>query len=313
MKQSIKIESLYIFALLMVSSVVYAFYVYLATQNHFSQLEPMIYGTASKPYVYRVLAPIIIRILAGVTNTSPFLMTILIMYLSLIGFSMSMSALVRTFIPSQYFRIWGILAPIGLVPFLFEQRHIYDFPTLFLFTLALYYLAKNDFPKYLLVFVFATLSKETSLFLVIFFIMQFSKIERKRFLPIVFIQIIIYLLIRLSLIMLFRNNLGELLEFHLYEHVSAYIHNPISSIVLFCAIVVIISISIFALDNKANFVRNSLIAIGCPTLCLYFFFGVPFEIRIFLETYPSIYLTICLAVIFFYNRFANVKRIKIAG
>jgi hypothetical protein len=224
-----------------------------------------------------------------------------------------MLALTRIFLPIKFFKGCALLAPVGLIPFLFEQRHLYDFPTLFLFTLALYYLAKNDLPKYILVFILVTLSKETSLFLVVFFAMQFRKMERRSFLAVVLIQIAIYVFIRGLLMDIYKNNPGRILEFHLYEHLNAYSQHPVYALILFSTIILIMSLGAFISMDKSNFVRNSLSAIGGPALLLYFFFGVPFEVRVFLETYPSIYLTVCLAIVFFIDRSPHVKQLTYAG
>lgn len=302
-------DFLYHFALLIVSTAVFMLYMSLATQNHFSPLEPMINGTAARPYVYRILTPFIVRIFSNVLNISPFLSAVFIMFVTMLGALWLILALSKIFLP-QYPHLFAILAPLGLIPFLLEQRYIYDFPTLFLFTLALFYLAKRKFYHYIMAFVLATFSKETSLFLLIFFVIQFRKMERKQFLLLIFVQVTLYTLIRLALILIFNNNSGSLLEFHLYDHLKAYLHRPINAIVLFFAIISLMGVSVFHSTNRSDFVQNSLLAIGGPTLLLYFFFGVPFEVRIFLESYPSMFLAVSLATISFLSRFAKVEYFK---
>jgi Gpi18-like mannosyltransferase len=300
---------MYILGLLVVSTSVFILYISLAAQDHFAQLEPLLTGTAPRPYVYRVLTPLIVRSLSNVFDTSPFLVSLLVMYISLIGFSLVMSALTKVFLP-QHFQAYALFTPIGLIPLLLQQRQIYDFPTLFLFTLALYFLAKNEFPKYIFVFVLATLSKETSLFLIILFVLQFRKSERTRFLLLSIIQIAVYVLIRLVLILFFRGNPGNLVEFHLFDHVNAYISNPVCAFILFGMIFSIVGISVFSAADESHFVKNSLIAIGGFTLPLYFLFGVPFEVRVFLEAYPPIFLMISYVATISITRLKNVNHPK---
>lgn len=299
---------LYAFALSILSSAVFVMYILLALQNPFHQLEPMINGTATRPFVYRVLTPILVRIISDVSGASPHLGATFIMYLSLLGFSWSISALAEIFLSPQYSRPFSLLAPVGLVPFVLWQRHIYDFPTLFLFTLALYFLAKRDFGKYLLTFVLATLSKETSLFLTLFFAIQFRKMERRSFLFLVSTQAFVYILIRLALIALFRNNPGSILEFHAYDQLEAILQYPLNATMVLGAIISIIWFGMVYPQDKCNFVRNSLFVTGGPTLLLYFFFGMPFEVRVFLEVYPSIFLMTSLMAISLINRCANAER-----
>jgi hypothetical protein len=162
-------------------------------------------------------------------------------------------------------------------------------------------LAKNDFRKYIVTFVFATFSKETSLLLILFYTIQFWDIRKKDFIYKVFAQGIIYILIRLMFIFFFRNNPGSLMEFHLHDHINAYLQQPLMAIILFVVIIALIVLAGVKIDYKNNFARNLLIAIGGPTLLLYFFFGVPFEVRIFMETYPSIFLLISMVIMHWIN------------
>jgi hypothetical protein len=138
--------------------------------------------------------------------------------------------------------------------------------------------------------------------------MQFRKNKQKKFAFLVLVQLAIYMLFRFSLITIFKNNPGGLLEFHLYEHAIAYSRQPVNTILLFGAFIIVFILGMGSSTDDSNFVRNSLFAIGVPSLVLYFFFGVPFEVRIFLETYPSIFLSICYAAIFLINRYANPQQ-----
>lgn len=300
-KQRPAVDFLYTFTLWLITTVVFGLYIWLSTQNHFSQLEPMINGTALRPYVYRVLAPFLIKTLSLLPGISSYSSALIVMYLSLVGFSRTILALAKFFLSARHARTVALLSLVGLIPLLIVQRYIYDFPILFLFTLALYFLAKSDFAKYILTFVFATLSKETSLFLFLFFAIQFRNIERRKFQLLCFIQLVIYLAIRLSLIGLFRDNPGSLAEFHMYDHFTAYLRSPISAIFLFFTIVLIVGIGALHTQSQYDFLRNTLVAIGAPTLFLYFLFGMPFEVRVFLETYPGVFLLASLATIRWIN------------
>ena len=304
MKTSLK-TWLYGFELLTISTLVFLLYISLATQNHFSQLEPMLDGTAPRPYVYRVLTPLVAQAASDLLDISPFASVVFTMYISLLGFAWSILSLTKILLPMPYALPLGLFAPFGLIPFLFEQRHIYDFPTLFLFSLALWLLAKENFGTYLFIFFLATLSKETSFFLILFFLLHFRKIERRYFLSLVFAQLAIYTFVRFTLIMLFSQNPGGLVEFHLHEHMEAYLQNPVKTIILMLTILGIIGISMIDKSEKTRFARDALLAIGAPTLALYFFFGVPFEVRIFLEAYPAMFLMISSGAIHLMGRPKN--------
>lgn len=219
-----------------------------------------------------------------------------------------MSALSTFFLSSQYSWLFGMLAPLGLFPLLLWQRQIYDFPTLFLHTLALYFLARSDLAKYLLTFVLASLSKETSLFLLIFFAVQFWNIGRKRFLLLMALQIAAYVVIRLTLMVVFWTNPGAPVEFHFWDHVNAYLQNPIGTFFLLASLAGLAALFTSRALGQCSFLRNALATIGGPSLLLYLFFGMPFEVRVFLEAYPSIFLAASFVAISTLSRRPDVSK-----
>jgi hypothetical protein len=160
----------------------------------------------------------------------------------------------------------------------------------------LHLLARNDFKKYFVAFVAAALIKETALFLTLFFILQFGKIGTKKFILLVLAQLLVYAVIRAGIMLAFKDNPGTVMEYHLYDHAAAYRQRPIAATGLLCAIIAVGAGAAY-LRKRYPFISNSLIAIGGTTTVLYLFFGVPFEIRVFLETYPSIFLTVVLSAV----------------
>lgn len=307
MKQTLTANILYAIVLLLITTAIFGVYILLAAQNHFPQIEPLINGTAVRPFVYRVLPSFIIKIISSVFGFSSYLGAIIVMYLSLMGFSYAIWALAKFFLPTSNARSVTLLAPIGLLPFMIYQRHIYDFPTLLFFTLALYFLARNKLWIYILVFTITTLTKETSLFLLFFFLLQFRNIGIKKIVFWSTIQILIYSTLRFGIIYLFRNNPGALMEFHLTDHLYMYRLYPELGMILFLLLLTTAGTAILQTRDKTNFLRNSLIAIGGPTLVLYFLFGMPFEMRIFLEVYPSTFLSIALTTTALIDRFPARK------
>ena len=303
MKKISTTNILHAFVLVFITTSIFGIYILLAAQNHFPQIEPMINGTAPRPFVYRVLPSFIIKILSNALGISPYLSAIITMYISLIGFSFSILALAQLFLPPLYVRPITLIAPIGLLPFLIYQRHIYDFPILFVFTLALYYLARNNLGMYILMFTIATLTKETSIFLFIFFLIQFKNMRIKKIILWSIAQIFIYSALRLGIIFLFRNNSGTVMESHLYDHLNMYRQYPEFAAILFFLLFATAGIAILQKEDKTNFLRTSLIAIGGPTFVLYLLSGMPFEMRIFLEAYPSAFLSTALTATAFLDRF----------
>lgn len=290
--------------LIMISaSVSFLIYFGLTARDGFSALEPMLDGTAARPYVYRVLAAWVIRALSDLLLPNPYLSAVVVMYLSLLAFAWTVWGFVKIYLGPPASNIVGVVAPLGLVPFMFEQRHIYDLPTLFLFSLSLYFLAREKFFAFLIVFGLTSLSKETSVLLILVFAFYFRKrVARKKFLVLLSLESLIYVVIRFLLLWRFQNNPGGLVEFHLLDHITAYAHSPLFALAFF---LIATSVAAWAIKNNRErpaFLREAFLIIGLPLLILYFFLGVPFEVRVFMEVYPVLLVLLTISTIEWMHR-----------
>jgi len=112
------------------------------------------------------------------------------------------------------------LIPFGMLialPIYFNfGNFMYDFSHLFLFTLSLLFLYKQRWLKYVIVFSLALLNKETAVLLVIIFVFNYYKsLPKKMFYKLLGIQIGIFIIIKLTLHLVFLNNSGGVVEYHL--------------------------------------------------------------------------------------------------
>ncbi|HSB03482.1 MAG TPA: hypothetical protein VLE49_22715, partial [Anaerolineales bacterium] len=170
---------------------------------------------------------------------------------------------------------------------------IYDFVTLFLFTLSFSLLAHHRLNPYLLAFSLACLSKETSLFLILFFAIHFRGLPKRQYATLLSTQMTIYLVFRLAIMWLFRNNPGDVMEFHFYDQIRAYQAHPWQTLLFFLFIFSVVMLLVYQWKNKPLFLREAALSIGLPLGGLYIFFGMPYELRVFLEVYPTVYLLAC--------------------
>ncbi|MBX9687357.1 MAG: hypothetical protein K2X27_11685 [Candidatus Obscuribacterales bacterium] len=173
----------------------------------------MVYGYAKRPYVYRTLAPTIVRLLTSavpqdlrlliknsasqalqktyleLSTKDPFqdseqdfsteyLIAALLEYISLLAFLAALVYLALGLYDLEEILVMLIpcIALLVLPPFWdnFVWNKIYDFPTLFLFTASLGLMARGRWTLYLLSFVLASLNKETSILLTIPFLAYFA-------------------------------------------------------------------------------------------------------------------------------------------
>ncbi|MEJ2104373.1 MAG: hypothetical protein P8X47_07340 [Ignavibacteriaceae bacterium] len=291
-----------------------------------SMFSEMVYGTAWKPFVYRTLLPSSVRIISEIipegvhkslteeVESSHSLMLVLeklkwesefiteyliamgLMYLSLLGFVYVFRRLFDE-IYSSAFWFKNLISIILLfaIPAMFQpnySNYVYDFPDLFLFTSGLLLLHQRKWNYFLILFLVSCFNKETTILLTLIFAIHFykdleiSKIYYHRFIT---FQLIIFLTVKILLFILFRNNPGGFVEFHLIDR-NYLLFNGYSLITF--VILLIIILSIFSRWNeKPKFLKDSL-GIAIPLIILTLLFGFFDEWRDYYEAFPIIILLI---------------------
>ena len=280
-----------------------------------AMFKDMIYGEAYKPFVYRALLPIIVRLVTSVLppniltsiNQSDlhfgnweqeflteYLVASILMCASLIGFSFAMKYLFNGLFqaPPRFVDAVSLVAIAGLPPFFKYYSYLYDFPTLFLFTLGLGLMVRCKWREFLVLFSVACLNKETAILLTLIFFIYFFKLKTLVSNALLFrlfsCQIGIFLLIRAALVWTFRNNLGSSLEFHLFDHNLMLLRPPYS----LSALVVGLGLSLLVFykwTEKPAFLKSG-IWILAPLFIATLFFGYVDELRDYYEVYPILLL-----------------------
>ena len=273
-------------------------------------VKDMVYGSAYKPFVYRALLPGAARIITGLVPEElkskiiqlgllvpgwdgafavEYWVVCVLMFLSLLGFVFSLRFLFNSlYQPSEWaIRLITITSLSFLPGFFLYVNYIYDFSTLFLFTLGLALLARGNWNLYLLVFFFGCLNKETIVLLIpVYFIYWWKsrQLFAKRFVLLLAAQIAIFSFIRGSLVWIFRDNPGSSVEFHLIEHnlplLLSYIPFETMLAIFFPLLLVF-----HQWHEKPYFLRISSLIL--PVLLgLTFFFGYLDELRDYYEAFP---------------------------
>ncbi len=216
-----------------------------------SKFGDMIYGKASKPFVYRVLLPATVRVLSApvpqtLRNTISnkiednislnklfkklkwekelaveYSFAMLIMFLSLWGFSIAVRCLFILFYntSSWFADSVSVLALLGLPTMFQYTSFIYDFPLLLLYTLGLIFLYKQDWKKFLIIFLVGCINKETTILLtLVFYIYYKTSLKKELFNKLLIAQFAIFILVKSLLYLVFKNNPGTFIEFHLIDH-----------------------------------------------------------------------------------------------
>jgi len=289
----------------------------------------IVYADAPKPFVYRALAPFLVRSLTYLTPQSAkleienvvrskdilqifgfkmnyateYFWAFIILYLSVLGFAFIMRKFVTAFYRSPSFLAdFAPVAALVCLPLL-GSYFIYDYPNLLIFTTCLLFLIKNDLRLFYPVFIVACFSKETSVLIPFILLLNISRYQnRKVFWFNLIAQSLIWVTIFGLLRYVFKDNPGQFLEIHLLGHNLAHLTNP-ANLFRFTANVLPKGLNIFLVaslviltamywKSKPVFLRRSLFIL-VPMLGLALIFGWIEETRMYIESLP-ICFTLCL-------------------
>ncbi|MCD6163290.1 MAG: hypothetical protein J7K40_12895 [candidate division Zixibacteria bacterium] len=222
------------------------------------------------------------------------------------------------------------LLPLGMavaIPIYFNYGNfMYDFAHLCLFTLALLLLYKKQWQCYLIAFLFALLNKETSVMLIIVFAVNYySELPRSKFVKLLSLQALIFIAVKFSLYIVFKNNPGGLVEWHLirnlehlsklssyfnFEHINTnkilplYPNIPLPrglNLLMF----IFIALGLFyKWREKPVFLKKSLIY-AALLLIMCIFMGHIDELRSYYAALPVVYLLCMHSVVEFINNMAS--------
>ncbi len=284
----------------------------------------MIYGTAWKPFVYRTLLPSAVSIVNQIVpedvhksltenaETSEFsmlvlkklnwesefiteyILAIIFMWLFLFGFLYAFRRLLtEIYLSPDWFTNFISLTALLALPTMFQYySYIYDFPTLFLFTLGLLLMIKHKWSYFLVLFFISCFNKETVILLTMIFAIHFYKNEKvnyRLYFQLLAVQLIIFISVKILLYFLFLNNPGGLVEFHLLDR-NYLIFNGYSLTAFVVWLIIILAI-FSKWKAKPEFLKDAL-WIAVPLVILTFFLGYLDELRDYYEVFPIAFLLI---------------------
>ena len=294
-------------AVLSLSATSATFFVVLPHINHNdrAQLDALISGSAHRPFQYRILVPGLAALLGTIIPEPTGLIqsaldSILTQFGGASGPSIGIlliqviSMLITVIYTARLGQALGLgrhaITTAASLPFIvvifftiiLRYAYIYDLPQMALFPVALYAILKERRAVYLALLAAATINKETALILIIVSAWWLLRLD-PTFQKWLFVacQIAVYGLLRLALILAFKDNPGGLVEWHIWEHFQydgLYYHN----------ILIIISAVLILRhwQSKPLFLRGTLLIGLTVLLPLFLVWGYPTEIRVFMEIVP---------------------------
>jgi hypothetical protein len=283
-----------------------------------SKFLEMVHGTAYKPFVYRTLLPTTVHLISIVTpnqyrhvfeevigqqysslfmffgwETSAayeYVIAFILMLVSLMGFSHYSAKLVmRTCKLEEGQKTRVLLATsilLGLPPFFRYTSFVYDPPQLFLFTMALYFLAASEYRNFVLSFILCCINKETAILL----ITLYAFLQYKRHLPIqhywslLVVLLVLYVGIKSSISYAFRLNPGAFTEFQFSHNLDLLTRGW--SLANIAVVLTLLGLLFYQWKEKPLFLKVSFLCIFPPLITLALFLGYIDEWRGYYEAYP---------------------------
>lgn len=288
-----------------------------------SRLVDMVHGTAYRPYVYRVLVPGAARIgtamvPAGVKRAltrafeawpqrpagwvpafaTEYLLVVLVMAGSLVGFVWALRRFFRAVFPEPPARVVDIasLVALGFVPVFFGpfSRQIYDFTTLWLFALGLALMAESKWRAYAILFPLACLNKETAILLALVFVVHFvrtdDRVSPRDFRRLLVWQLAVFAVLRAAVTYAFRNNPGEAVELHLFDHNQWVLLHPQTMSKRLPLLIAVCAAGAWGWRGKPQFLRDAFLTLAPILLVIGVTVGQIDEIRVYYELYPLVVL-----------------------
>ena len=282
-----------------------------------SMYVDMVFGTAHMPYVSRVVMPMTIRTISNITpefarqgvensidriypvkeimtkmGWNPdyffeYMTGIFLMVLCLMGFMYAMRYLAGgLFILSDRVLFFLPIISIVFVTTLFAYYiYMYDFLSLFLFTLSYGLIVGRRWKEFFAVFVLLCFNKETAVILIFLLLLLYWKnnLHNKKFHLLLIVLLGIFVIIRVSLVLVYFDNPGSLIEFHLFDHNLKMYLKPLHLFQLLQLL--FLFVLFFAhFKEKPCFLRKGL-WLALPLFVLSIFFGYINEIRVYYDVY----------------------------
>lgn len=287
----------------------------------------VVYGTAYKPFVLRVLVPWMVR---GLTAALPesaqaslteamasdrlvqgflrrgqwerellpeYAIALVLMFAALVAFVFAFRWLYDGVFPPSRWRkdLATVLLLLGLPPCFYYASYLSDFPGLFLYTLGLGLLVRERWRAYLVVFLIGCLNKETFILLWGVFGLRYlwakEAMPRRQFYALAAAQLALFLAVKGALTVLYGDNPGTSFELHWFDH-TLTLGEHLARRNELPAMFIWIAFALIAFGrwrSQPPFLKQA-IAVLPVLLILTAIFGFLDELRDYYEAYPVLVL-----------------------
>lgn len=250
--------------------------------------DKIIFGYDVRPFVYRMLIPLIAWALKALGLTSLLAIQLTITG-SAVGLLFSTKYLLDTFFGDRLRNF--ILAALSTVLFMllfFWPAMPYDLATASFFAFSIGLLARRKMLAYFLLFPLACFNRETTLLLVFVYSVHFLWDDYKSLIPGLVYQIFIWTLVRAILIQVWEDAPGNGFSFNFMHNLELYWQYPWASLFHWAIIGLVFWLCLRDLTNKPPILQDTFLIWAPLMLVAYMLIGWSFEVRFFAELYPIV-------------------------
>jgi hypothetical protein len=284
-----------------VSAIVIAITAYELRNDWYSNFgSDYLYKTANslmdRPFVYRALLPLLSQVAEQITGIGAehWLMTFVV--LCAVGFYFALRYSIRMFAPTKNFDLLAFLGSELLLLLIIMAPYPYDVSTALTFILCYILLAQERWLLYLALFPLATLNRETTCLLIaLFAVWGFLHLPVWNYVLAGMYQVFIWLGIRWVTAMAFADHAGSEGYFRLWHNLDVFGRVWWLTLTQFVLLAVIVYLVFRAWRTKPLFLRIAFIVLFPLQVCLYLLFGEAFEIRVFVEVWPVLWLLMIMS------------------
>lgn len=189
-----------------------------------------------------------------------------------------------------------ILAAAGVIVFLvvfFYCAHSYDLATGTFFAFALGLLARGKLVQYLAVFAMANLNRETTFLLILVFAVYFFfRLPWQKYAALIVAQLVLFLGARIWIMTMFASHPGDSVFIQPIENLQRFLEYPLASTVHWLLFALVLWLCARRWRSAPRFLQVALLVMLPVQLILYLVIGWAFEIRVFAEVFPVVWVAL---------------------
>lgn len=176
----------------------------------------------------------------------------------------------------------------------FNDCKIYDLATAAFFAWCLGFLARGQLGAYLGTFALANINRETTIFLVIvFLIYSLGRLDWRRYLVLGALQLGLFMATRLSIMSLFADRQGDAFLIRPLENLQLFLQSPMWSLAHWALIALVLWLCLRRWRSSHRLLQVAFLVMAPALLILYLVAGWAFEVRVFAEVFPVVWVMLC--------------------